>query len=326
MPSVTREGGINDAAGRLRAGGVVALPTETVYGLAADAANPAAVRRIYAIKGRPADHPLIVHLPQAADLERYAAGDLRTARILAERYWPGPLTIVLPKSGIVSGDVTGGQPTVALRVVDHPLTQAILARFGSAVAAPSANRFGRVSPTTAQHVRDDLGDDVDLVVDGGPARVGIESTIVDLSGNIPAVLRLGSIGVAELSAVLGTAVETRVGGTVRAPGTLESHYAPRSPLVLIEQNTLEAELKRRAAAGERAGVLVLPDGAAAAARALYAALRDLDRGDYDVLLAILPPDTPSNAAVRDRLRRAAASTTARSVNAELGNEQQTGSK
>jgi L-threonylcarbamoyladenylate synthase len=290
----------------LRAGQVVALPTETVYGLAADAANDAAVRRIYAIKGRPAEHPLILHLPAHSDLTRYCAGDTSLLDRLAARFWPGPLTVIVNKTALVSDLVTGGQSTVALRVVEHPLTQEILTRFGSAVAAPSANRFGRVSPTTARHVRDDLGADVDLVVDGGPARVGVESTIVDVSGAVPAILRAGVIGPREIGAALGMPVLTRAGGPVRAPGTLAAHYAPRVPLVIVEPDALAAETQRRASAGARVGTLTLPADPAAAAHALYAALRELDGGGYDVVLATLPPDTQAHAAVRDRLMRAAA--------------------
>ncbi len=300
---------IDEAVRVLRAGGVVALPTETVYGLAADAANDAAVRRIFAIKGRPADHPLIVHVPNAQALARYAAGDPPALRRLAERFWPGPLTAIVRKTELVSGVVTGGQPTVALRIVDHPLTQAILERFGAAVAAPSANRFGRVSPTTAQHVRDDLGGDVDLVVDGGPARIGVESTIVDLTSDVPAILRAGVIGPTALGDALGVPVITRVGGALRAPGTLAAHYAPRASLVLVSAAALADESARRAQRGERIGVLTLPSDAAAAARELYATLRALDAAGYDVVLAVLPPDVEANAAVRDRLMRAAASAT-----------------
>jgi L-threonylcarbamoyladenylate synthase len=297
---------VDQAVRVLRAGGIVALPTETVYGLAADAANLAAVRRVYAVKGRPADHPLIVHVADAAALERYAAGNLPALRRLAQRFWPGPLTAIVPRTDLVSDVVTGGQPTVALRIVDHPLTQAILRRFGGAVAAPSANRFGRLSPTTAQHVRDDLGGDVDLIVDGGPARVGVESTIIDLTGDVPAILRAGVIGPTELGDALGMPVITRVGGVVRAPGMLASHYAPRAELVLVSGGPeLTAESARRSLLGQRAGILTLPSDAATAARALYATLRALDAGGYDVLLAVLPPDTEANAAVRDRLTRAA---------------------
>jgi L-threonylcarbamoyladenylate synthase len=282
------------------------VPTETVYGLAADAANDFAVRRLFAVKGRPADHPVILHLPASAPLERYAVGDLGALRRLAERYWPGPLTVIVQKSPFVSELVTGGQSTVALRMVDHALTRAILAAFGSAVAAPSANRFGRISPTTAEHVRDDLGDDVDLIVDGGAARVGIESTIIDLTGAVPAILRAGVIGATELGDALGVPVVTRAGGGVRASGTLPSHYAPRAPLVLVGSEELTRVIAQRTGRGERVGVLTLPADAAAAARQLYAALRALDASGYDVLLAVLPPDVPANAAVRDRLGRAAA--------------------
>jgi L-threonylcarbamoyladenylate synthase len=301
---------IDEAVRVLRTGGVVALPTETVYGLAADAANVGAVRRVFTIKGRPADHPLIVHVPNAQALARYAAGDPPALHRLAERFWPGPLTAIVRKTDLVSDIVTGGQPTVALRIVDHPLTQAILERFGGAVAAPSANRFGRVSPTTAQHVRDDLGADVDLIVDGGPARVGVESTIIDLTGDVPAILRAGVIGPTALGDALGVPVVTRVGGAVRAPGTLAAHYAPRAALVLVSASTLGREADRRAQRGERVGILTLPTDAAAAARDLYATLRGLDAAGYDVVLAILPPDAEANAAVRDRLMRAAASETA----------------
>jgi L-threonylcarbamoyladenylate synthase len=301
---------INEAVRVLRAGGVVALPTETVYGLAADAANAAAVRRIFAVKGRPADHPLIVHLPAASVLERYAAGNLAALERLAARFWPGPLTAIVRKTDVVSDVVTGGQATVALRIVDHPLTQAILERFGGAVAAPSANRFGRVSPTTAQHVRDDLGDDVDLIVDGGAARVGVESTIIDLTGDVPAILRAGVIGPTELGDALGVPVITRVGGPVRAPGTLTAHYAPRAALVLVAGPALANESARRTQRGERAGILTLPSDPAAAARELYATLRALDAAAYDVVFAVLPPDDEANAAVRDRLMRAAASSVA----------------
>lgn len=297
---------IDAAVQVLRAGGVVALPTETVYGLAADAANDAAVRRIYAIKGRPAGHPLIVHVPDASHVPQYAAEVTPRLRALADRFWPGPLTVIVRKTARVSDLVTGGQETVALRIVDHPLASAILHAFGGAVAAPSANRFGRVSPTTAQHVRDDLGDEVDLIVDGGAARVGVESTIVDLTSDVPAIVRVGAIGARELGDALGVPVIVRVGGGVRAPGTLASHYAPNAPLVLVPGVDIEREAQRRAGAGERVAILALPHDAQAAARELYATLRALDRAAYGVILASLPPDTEANAAVRDRLRRAAA--------------------
>jgi L-threonylcarbamoyladenylate synthase len=288
------------AARLLRAGGVIALPTETVYGLAADALNPAAVRRVYAIKGRPLHHPLIVHLADPAHIDRYAVGVPEAAYRLAERFWPGPLTMVLHKNDAVPLDVTGGQPTVALRAIDHPLAQSILKRFGGAVAAPSANRFGRVSPTTAEHVRADLGDDVDLIVDGGPARVGVESTIVDLTGDVATILRAGALGPTALAAALGAPVATRTGGgDVRVPGTLPSHYAPNAIVVLANPGA------EPFAGPGRVAELTLPDDPRAAARTLYASLRALDAQGYDTIVVTLPPDTEAYAAVRDRLVRAA---------------------
>ena len=301
------------AAQVLRAGGVVAIPTETVYGLAADVANAEAIARVYAIKGRPADHPLIVHAHDVDALDGFVAQITPRLRALAAAFWPGPLTAIVPRGPRTPRAVTGGQETVAVRVPEHPVARAILAAFGGALAAPSANRFGRVSPTTAEHVRTDLGDEVDLIVDGGPARVGVESTIVDLTADVPAVLRAGAITPTQLSDVLGVPVVTRAGGAVRAPGMLRSHYAPRARLVLVEgaadaealRRTLDDEMQRRAASGERVAALTLPDDSAAAARTLYAALRALDADGYDTIVAALPPDTDANAAVRDRLIRAA---------------------
>jgi L-threonylcarbamoyladenylate synthase len=290
----------------LRAGGVVAIPTETVYGLAADVANPAAIARVYAIKGRPADHPLIVHAHDLGALEGYVAEITPELRALAARFWPGPLTTIVARGERTPLAVTGGQDTVAVRIPRHPLARAILAAFGGALAAPSANRFGRISPTTAAHVRADIGDEVALIVDGGPAEVGVESTIVDLTAAVPAVLRAGAITPSQLGEALGTPVVTRVGGAVRAPGMLRSHYAPRARVVLIDDAGREDQARRRAAAGERVAVLTLPDDPAAAARTLYATLRALDSDGYDAVVATLPADTEQNAAVRDRLTRAAA--------------------
>ena len=273
----------------LRAGGVVAIPTETVYGLAADVANPAAVARVYAIKGRPADHPLIVHAHEVSALEGYVAAITPELRALAARFWPGPLTAIVARGPRTPRTVTGGQETVAVRVPEHPLARAILTAFGGALAAPSANRFGQISPTSAAHVR-----------------AGVESTIVDLTGAVPAVLRAGAITPSQLGEALGTSVVTRVGGTVRAPGMLRSHYAPRARVVLIDAAGREDEARRLAAGGRRVAVLTLSDDPATAARSLYATLRALDSDGYDAVVATLPADTEQNAAVRDRLTRAAA--------------------
>ena len=223
--------------------------------------------------------------------------------------------MVLRKSATVPDVVTGGQPTVALRMVDHPLTLAILRVFGRAVAAPSANRFGRVSPTTAQHVRGEIGDEVDTIVDGGPCRVGVESTIVDLTGDVPAILRIGAIGASALADALGMPVIVRSDGAVRAPGMLPSHYAPRAHVVLVEASEIDAHVALRTAAGERVAKLVLPADATAAARTLYASLRALDADGNRSIASALPPDDEAHAAVRDRLLRAAAP---RPVTSEAG--------
>jgi L-threonylcarbamoyladenylate synthase len=297
---------VRAAATILRAGGVVAIPTETVYGLAADVANPAAIARVYAIKGRPADHPLIVHAHDLDALAGYVAEITPALRTLAGVFWPGPLTVVVARGERTPLTVTGGQETVAVRVPAHPLALAILAEFAGAVAAPSANRYGRISPTTAGHVRADLGDEVDAIVDGGPARVGVESTIVDLTGAVPAVLRSGAITPSQLGDALGIPVVTRVGGAVRVPGSHSSHYAPRARVVLVDDAGREDEARRLAADGGRVAVLTLSDEPATAARSLYATLRALDADGYDAVVATLPADTEHNAAVRDRLIRAAA--------------------
>lgn len=288
---------VADAAARLRAGAVVAFPTETVYGLGALARDPLAVRQVFAQKGRPADHPLIVHLPDATHLDAWGhASD--AARALAARFWPGPLTLVLRRQPGVPDEVTGGLDTVGLRVPDHRVARALLTAVGDGVAAPSANRFGRVSPTTAAHVRSEFGDAV-AVLDGGPCRVGVESTIIDLSGDAPALLRPGGVPVEDIEAVIGPVARH---GTTRAPGTLAAHYAPRTALLLSEEPAAAAA--RLQAAGR--SVAILPAGDPTDhARRLYAELRRLDASGVDVLVAEVAADAGLGRAVNDRLRRAA---------------------
>ncbi|HVV88271.1 MAG TPA: L-threonylcarbamoyladenylate synthase, partial [Kofleriaceae bacterium] len=291
---------VDRAVHLLRAGRLVAFPTETVYGLGADASSPAAVAAIFAAKGRPRAHPVIVHLPSAEHLHAWAAAPGPTARALARRFWPGPLTLICRRGPRVLDDVTGGAPTVGLRVPSHPLAHALLERFGGGVAAPSANRFGRLSPTTAADVLDDLGDRVDYVLDGGACPVGVESTIVDVShDDAPALLRPGGIAREELEAALGRPL--RRGSSTPAPGTLPSHYAPRTRVVTTAAAYLDATLAAVAATpGSRAAVLApahvaerlrgpaavvevraLPDTADAMAHELYGALRELDRLGVD---------------------------------------------
>jgi L-threonylcarbamoyladenylate synthase len=312
---------IDAAAAALRAGRLVAFPTETVYGLGADAGSEEAVRRLFAVKRRPADHPVIVHLAAGAPLDAYARDVPEAARRLAARFWPGPLTIVLRRRpDRVAGAATGGRDTVGLRVPDHPVALALLETFGGGVAAPSANRFGRVSPTAAEHVRADLGHDVDVVLDGGPCAVGVESTIVDLSGGAPALLRVGRVTAEQLASVLGRPVAHLTRGEVPAPGTLAAHYAPRARVEVCDAAAVPARAAAHAGAGRTVAVLApfpppdvplgthvldAPRGADEYARVLYARLREADQRGVDVLLAVPPPGTGVAAAVRDRLCRAA---------------------
>lgn len=323
---------IEAAAAILRKGGVVAIPTETVYGLAADAANPAAVRRIFEIKGRPADHPLIVHVADTAQLNYWASDVPEAARLLAEHFWPGPLTLILPRSEHVPDAVTGGQDTVGLRVPNHPVALELLRALGhnAGLAAPSANRYGRISPTTAAHVREELGDSVDLILDGGPCHVGLESTIVSCIGDTITVLRPGGIPLSAIEAVLQHKVAV-VDGTesnIRVSGGKLSHYAPVTPLEILSA----ADLWQRACALEAQGLRVatlewsapdavhlasavnaeherisrtsMPADAVAYGKMLYATLRQLDAAHFDRLLAEAPPQTAAWLAVSDRLKRA----------------------
>lgn len=292
----------------LRRGGLVGMPTETVYGLAADAANEAAVRRVFEVKGRPADHPLIVHVAAASDLATWAAEVPPAAAVLADLCWPGPLTLLVPRAAHVLDVVTGGRSSVGVRVPAHPLATELLERFGGGVVAPSANRFGRVSPTTAEHVRHDLGALVDYVLDGGACPVGVESTIVDCTVDPPQVVRPGGIPTEQIAALLegGLAPPT---GPSRAPGMLAAHYAPACRVVTADDrraaDTLAAEER---STGHRVAVLDGTADLAGYARNLYAWLRDADQRELDVVVAVLPPAAGLGHAVRDRLTKAAAAT------------------
>src|SRR5688500_7214458 len=230
------------AATLLKAGGIVAFPTETVYGLGADISHPSAVQRIFEIKKRPADHPLIVHIADSSRLTQWAQEVPEQAWQLAEHFWPGPLTLILPRSRHVPENVTGGQDTVGLRVPDHPVALALLNALGheKALAAPSANRFGHISPTMAAHVREELGEAADMVLDGGPCRVGLESTIVSFDGDTAAILRPGGIPLAALAEVLDGKIVIPEGAkhAVRVPGALSSHYAPLTPLELWSSDNI----------------------------------------------------------------------------------------
>ena len=307
------------AAANLRAGELVAFPTETVYGLGAAAGQREAVARIFSAKGRPADHPLIVHLPDVTHVTAWARTFPEGARALAQAFWPGPLTLIVPRTARAEDFVTGGQDSVGLRVPAHPVARELLAVFGDGVAAPSANRFGRISPTTARHVADDLGDAVSLILDGGPCAVGIESTIVAFVTDAPVLLRPGGIARADLERCLGVSLATRDGSSPRVPGTLPAHYAPRTPAVLVEPEALRAELAQSAERDEDVAVLArtverpaefedawihAPANAAAYAHDLYANLRALDAANADVILVEKVPADETWLAVQDRLMRA----------------------
>ncbi len=312
MRDVSLEGAIEE----LRAGRLVAFPTETVYGLGADGLCVDAVRAVFSTKGRPADHPLILHLSSPAELGRYAREVPPAARRLADVLWPGPLTLVLKRSELVPTEVTGGLDTVGLRVPAHPLALALIAGLGSPVAAPSANLFGKVSPTTAAHVRADLGHTDVALLDGGPSGVGIESTIVDCSGGAPTILRRGGVSREVLEDVLGAPVEEAGPSGVRAPGSHPSHYAPRATVVPLAAHEIDAfvaseppfVLVSRKAPPLPAGArwVALPSDSAVLAQQLYALLRELDASGASRIGIEVPPPDGLGWAIADRLARAAA--------------------
>ncbi|MCB5183055.1 L-threonylcarbamoyladenylate synthase [Streptomyces antimicrobicus] len=312
---------IEKAVGVLRDGGLVAMPTETVYGLGANAEDPAAVSRIFQVKGRPPSHPLIVHLGSAEQLDDWVQDVPAAARLLAEHFWPGPLTLVLRRGPRVPLEATGGLETVAVRVPDHPVALALLAAFGGGVTAPSANRFGSVSPTTADDVRAELGDAVDLVLDGGSCEVGVESTIVDATGGTPVILRPGGVTREDLEAVLGCPLAVPATSHVRVPGQHPSHYAPRARVVLVEPEKVITEAALASELGHQVGVLLpaafatepvkahavvaVPASMAAYARGLYGFLREFDQRGCDLIVASLPVEEGLGLAIANRLRRAA---------------------
>lgn len=309
------------AARTLKSGGLIVLPTETVYGLAADATQQAAVRGIYALKGRPPDHPLIVHVANLALAQRWGVLDAR-AIALAQAFWPGPLTLIVPRQPQAPGWACGGQSSIGLRCPSHPVALAVLERFAmldalGGVAAPSANRFGRVSPTRVQHVLDDLGADTPLVLDGGPCDVGVESTIVDLTGEQPRLLRPGRIRRDEIEAVLGTPLAGQDAHAPRASGTLASHYCPVTPVSVVDEDTLDASLIATDWAPGRIGVfsrrrpsvphacwLPAPSDAIGWEQSIYDAMRTLDREGLDRILIAAPREGAHWDAIVDRVSRA----------------------
>lgn len=310
---------IDRAAAVLRAGELVAFPTETVYGLGADASNPAAVRKIFQRKGRPSSHPVIVHLPDVTQLSRWAVDVPSSAQQLAEAFWPGPLTLVLKRAADVSDVITGGQETVAVRVPRHPVAQQLLHAFGGGIAAPSANRFGHVSPTRAQHVRDEFGDTL-LILDGDDCDIGLESTIVSCVGDAPRLLRPGGITLSQLRSIVPEVTDVMANDVPRAPGMLEKHYSPGTPMDIVDAAVLPQRVNDCVRHRQKVAVLAMHAGqssdavvwinagtdAVAYGHALYANLRALDKAGADLMLVEQVPGDEQWQAVRDRLQRAAA--------------------
>lgn len=309
---------LDTAVAALRDGELVAFPTETVYGLGANARDPAALRRIFELKGRPADHPLILHLDSARFVRRWVAEFPPVAEQLASRFWPGPLTLVLPRGPDASDVLTGGQDTVAVRVPSHPMAQQLLTAFGGGIAAPSANRYGHVSPTRAEHVREEFGDAVKVILDGGECTLGLESTIVSLVGSRPRLLRPGHVSLAQLVDVVGPVESGADASSPRVPGSALRHYAPQTPVVRVPPVSLEsrideqlresgrvAVLALRAARRAQQGVTWINAGSRADAYAhdLYANLRSLDKAGAALILVEDVPERAEWAAVRDRLAR-----------------------
>lgn len=309
---------VRRAAVVLRGGGLVAFPTETVYGLGANALDESAVRKVFAAKGRPPTNPLIVHVADAGQVEAVAAGWPTAAAALAAAFWPGPLTVVVPRRADVPAAVTGGGPAVAVRCPAHPVAAALIREAGVPVAAPSANRSTELSPTRAGHVLKGLAGRIDAVLDGGPCPAGIESTVVDVTGGGVRVLRPGPVTVPMLEAVVGR-VAGPAGPTderkpMPSPGMMAKHYSPRTPVRLLAGVGIGEMVREASAAGIRVGTILfggdpaagLPDSPREYAAAIYDRLHTLDAAGLDLILVQLPPDTPEWAAVRDRLTRAAA--------------------
>jgi L-threonylcarbamoyladenylate synthase len=338
-PQQPEAAAIARAADCLRRGGLVAFPTETVYGLGVHALDPAAVRRLFEAKGRPATDPLIVHVDAVDRIQDLVRGVPDSAVALATRFWPGPLTLVLPRSPRVPGEVTAGLNTVAVRVPSHPVARALLTAAAIPVAAPSANLFSRPSPTRASHVLDDLSGRIDLIIDGGPTQVGVESTVLDLSGAVPTILRPGAISIEMLRSILPRVEQRssmqRGGEAMPSPGMLERHYSPRAPLTVYsgEDGQSVARLVQDAcsavATGRRIGIMAADEDRealaavvrlgeratisylgserdlAVVASRLYASMRELDASGVDqILVRSFPGDDGLAPAIRDRLRRA----------------------
>ena len=310
---------IKQAVALLRQGEIVIFPTETVYGLGADATNETAIQQVYDIKKRPRNHPLIVHIANIADISNWAVNINQAAWSLAKTFWPGPLTLILKRDSHVLSSVTGGQDTIAIRIPNHPIAQKLLQLFGSGIAAPSANYFGKLSPTQAGHVHKELGSDVKLVLDGGRCQYGLESTIVDVTSDFPNILRLGAISTDSITAALGKQIRVSQTSNISAPGTLAAHYAPNTHLHLISSENLKEFIGQLLAEHKTVVVLArqpsflnnssiqwvpMPQTPSAYAYELYAQLHDADAKSYSAIVVERVPEDENWLAIHDRLKKA----------------------
>ena len=283
---------------------LVAIPTETVYGLAARASSPSAVKKIFKTKGRPSEHPLILHVAKIEELSLWASELSKDALVLAEKYWPGPLTLVVRRNNKVCDEITGGRDTVAIRCPSHPITTELLICLGDAIVAPSANRFGKVSPTSARHVAEDFGDEITVILDGGECSIGVESTIVDCTTNPPQILRAGAVTAEQIEIDCGITVAS-ASGESRAPGMLDKHYAPNCKVELVSnRNDAETRLANLKSNGQTAEILDFGADLKTYAHELYARLRNADKRLVDVVIAIKPSMTGIGIAINERLKKA----------------------
>ena len=295
---------IDEAVRTLKEDSLVAIPTETVYGLAARASSPNAIKKIFTIKGRPTEHPLILHIAKIQDLPLWSSELSNDAHVLAEKYWPGPLTLVVRRNNKVCDEITGGRDTVAIRCPSHPITTELLIRLGDAIVAPSANRFGKVSPTSALHVAEDFADEINVILDGGECSIGVESTIVDCTTYPPQILRAGAITAEKIQIECGITVAS-ASGESRASGMLEKHYAPNCTVELVsDRKDAETRLSQLNKDGRSGEIIDFGADLEMYAHELYSRLRDADKRLVDVVIAVKPSMSGIGIAINERLKKA----------------------
>lgn len=290
---------------------LVAIPTETVYGLAARASSPSAVKKIFVVKGRPIGHPLILHVANKQDLSLWSQELSNNARLLAEKYWPGPLTIIVKRNDKVCDEITGGRDTVAIRCPNHPVATELLIRLTDAIVAPSANHFGKVSPTSARHVAEDFGDEISVILDGGECSIGVESTIIDCTTEPPQILRAGAISADQIKRECNITIASATGDS-RASGMLEKHYAPNCTVELVDdRKDADVRLNQLNGDGRSSEIIDFGDDLQMFAHELYARLRDADKRLIDVVITVKPPMSGIGIAINERLEKAANSNRSR---------------